>query len=72
MLDEVARRHLLDLLLIQGGLIGEVEDLQTLHERKPGETRAHGDILFGLGRDFFAQHLVEEVRVREILGGRLL
>jgi hypothetical protein len=71
-LDEVTGRHLLDLLLIQRGLVGKVERLQALHEREAGETGAHGDVLFGLGRHFFAQHLVEEVGIGEVLGGRLL
>lgn len=48
--------HLLNLLLIQGGLGGEVERLQPLDERKSGETRAHRDILLGLGGDFFTEH----------------
>lgn len=71
-LDEVARGHLLNLLLIQRGLVTEVEDLQALHKRKPGETRAHRDVLGSFGGDFFTEHVIEEVRIRQILGGRLL
>ena len=67
MLDEVAGRHLLQLLLIQGGLVGEVEGVQTLHKWKPGQTRPHRDILLGLGGDFFTEHLAEEVGIRQIL-----
>jgi hypothetical protein len=71
-LDEVAGRDLLQVLLIQRGLVGKVEGLQALHEREAGETGAHRDVLFGLGGHFFAQHLVEEVGVGEVLGRRLL
>ncbi len=68
--DEVTRGQLLNLLFIQRRLVGEVEGLQTLHERESGETGAHG--LGGLVGDFFAEHLVEEVGVRALVGGCVL
>ncbi len=49
-LDEVAVRQLLDLFLVERGLIGEVEGLQSLDEGEAGEAGAHGDVqAFQLG-----------------------
>lgn len=59
-LDVVAGGQLLHLLLVDRGLVGEVERLQGLHEREAGHCRAHRDVIGGLGGDLFAQHLLQD------------
>ena len=71
-LDEVAGGERLDLLLVDGGLVGEVELLEALDEREAGQAGAHGDVLGGLGGDFLGEHLLEEVGVGELLGRGVL
>src|SRR5437773_6361095 len=44
-LDEVAGGERLDLLLVERGLVAEVEGLEALDEGKAGQARAHGDVL---------------------------
>ena len=47
-LDEVAQAQLLDLLPVHGGLVAEVEAVEPLDEREPGQVRPHRDVLGGL------------------------
>src|SRR5262245_42565644 len=68
-LHEVAGAQRLNLLLVDGGLLGEVEALQALDEGEARELGAHGDMLGRLGSDFLAENLVEEVGVGHLLGG---
>src|SRR5439155_7908784 len=71
-LDEVTAAQRLDLLLVERGLVAEVERLQALHEGEAGQVRAHGDMLGRLRGDLFGQQRIEEVGVRGFLGGGLL
>src|SRR5262249_39051609 len=71
-LEEVARGQCLDLLLVEGGLVGEVEGLEALHEREASERRPHRDVLGGLRRDLLAEEPVQEVGVGELLRGGVL
>src|SRR5262245_3358771 len=71
-LHKVAGAQCLDLLLVDGGLVGEVEALQALDEGEAGELGAHADMLGRLGSDFLGEDLVEEVGVGHLLGGGLL
>jgi hypothetical protein len=76
-LDEVAARQTLNLLLVDRRLIGEIEGLQGLDEWKPCHGGPHRHIpprhiLLRLGGHFFGQDLLEEVRVGEFLRGGLL
>ena len=48
MLDEVAEAQLLDLLAVDRRLVAEVEAVEPLDERKPGQVRPHRDVLGGL------------------------
>ena len=72
MLDEVAGAQGLDLLLVERGLVAEVEGLQALHEGEAGQVGPHGDVLGGLGGDLFGEEPVEEVGVASLLGGGVL
>src|SRR4029078_222828 len=40
--------------------------------REARHGRAHGDVLAGLGRHFFGEHLLEEVGIGKLFGRRLL
>ena len=71
-LDEVAGREGLDLLLVERGLVGELEGVEALHEGEAREVGAHGDVLLALGGDLLAEHGVEEVGVGELAGRRVL
>ena len=71
-LDEVTGAEGLDLLLVEPGLVGEVEALQALDEGEAGQVRPHRDVLGGLGGDLFAEDQVEEVGQGGLLGGGLL
>jgi len=71
-LDEVAGGELQDLLLVDRGLVGEIEGLQRFDEGEAGHGGAHGDVLGGLGGHFLGEHLIEEVAVADFLGGGLL
>src|SRR5437867_6514345 len=66
-LDEVAGGERLDLLLVERGLVAEVEGLEALDEGKAGQARAHGDVLGGLGGHFLGEHEVQEVGVGRLL-----
>jgi len=72
MLDEVAAGERLHLLLVNRRLVAEVEGLQRLHEWEAGHGGAHGHVLAGLGGNFFGQHLLEEIGIGELSGGRVL
>ena len=48
MFDEVAEAQLLDLLTVDRRLVGEVEAVEPLDEREPGQVRPHRDVLGGL------------------------
>ena len=50
-LDEVAGAESGDLLLVERGLVGEVEGVEPLDEGEAGEAGAHGDVLCRLGAD---------------------
>src|SRR5262244_2947570 len=71
-LDEVTAAQGLDLLLVEGGLVAEVEGLEALDEGETGQVGTHGDVLGGLGGDLLGQQRVEEVGVGGLLGGGLL
>ena len=53
----------LDLLLVDRGLVAEVEGFQRLHEREAGHGGAHRHVLAGLGGDLLGEHLLEEIAV---------
>ena len=72
MFDEVAAAEHLELLLVQRGLIAEVEGLETLHEGEARQVGPHRDVLGGLRGDLFGEERVEEVSVGDILGGGVL
>ncbi len=72
MLQEVAETQRLDLFAVDRGLIRKIERVQALDERESRQRRAHGDVLRGLGRDFFRWDLIEELGVRELLRGGVL
>ena len=72
MLDKVTAAERLDLLLIERGLVAEVEGVQALHEWKARQMGPHGDVLGGLGRHLLGQEGVEEVGVGNTLGGGVL
>jgi hypothetical protein len=71
-LDEVAARQLEDLLLVDRGLVAEVEGLQRLDEGETRHGRAHDHVLAGLGGHLFAEDLFQEVGVGGIVGRGLL
>src|SRR5712691_3256666 len=71
-LDEVTATERLDLLLVERGLIVEVEGLQALHEREAREMGAHRDVLGRLRGDLLREEGVEEVGVRGLLGRGVL
>jgi len=71
-LDEVATGERLDLLLVERGLVAEVEGLEALDEREAGQARTHGDVLGGLGGDLLGEHEVQEVGVGGLLRRRIL
>src|SRR4029450_3925455 len=71
-LDEVTRAQGLDLLLVERGLVAEVEGVESLNEGEAGQLRAHGDVLRRLGGHFLGEDLVEEVGVGKLLGGGVL
>ncbi len=60
-------REGLDLLLVERGLVAEVEGLEALDEREAGQARAHDDVLGGFGGDFLREHEVQEVSVGRLL-----
>ena len=47
----------LDLLLVERGLVAEVEGLQALHEGEARQVGAHGDVLGRLRGDLFGEHV---------------
>ena len=71
-LQEVAGAEGLHLLLVEPGLVAEVEALETFHEGEAGQMGAHGDVLGGLGGDLLAEDEVQEVGEGDLLGGGLL
>src|SRR5262245_2672165 len=71
-LDEVTGAQRLDLLLVEGGLVAEVEALQALDEGEAGQLSAHADVLGGLGGDLLGEDLVEEVGIGNLPGGGVL
>lgn len=71
-LDEMAVGQLLDLLFVYRGLIAELERVQALYERESRQVRAHRDVLGRLCLHFFGKQPLQEVCVRELLGGCLL
>jgi hypothetical protein len=71
-LDEVAAGQLLHQLAVDRWLVAEVEGLQRLDEGEPCHGGAHGDVLAGLGRHLLAEHLLEELGVRQVVSSSLL
>ena len=68
--DEPTLGQLLDSLLVDRRLKGEVERLQGLDVGELGHRGSDGDVLFLLGGDFLGQDLVHEVGVGDVvLGG---
>jgi len=71
-LDKVTAAERLDLLLVERGLIAEVEGVQALHEGEARQVGPHGDVLGRLRGDLLGEQGVEEVGVGGFLGGGLL
>src|SRR2546426_181070 len=71
-LDEVTAAQGLDLLLVERGLVAEVEGLQALHEGEARQVRPHRDVLGRLRGHFFSEERVEEVGVGGLLRGGVL
>ena len=71
-LDKVTAAEGLDLLLVERGLVAEVEGLQALDEGEARQVRPHGDVLGRLGGDLLGEQRVEELGVGGLLGGGLL
>ena len=71
-LDEVTARQRLDLLLVDRGLVAEVEGVETFDEGEARQVRTHGHVLGRLRCDFFGEQGVEEVSVGGFLGRRVL
>jgi len=71
-LEEVAGGERLELLLVERGLVAEVERLEPLHEGEPGQRGPHRDVLGGLRPDLLTEKAVEEVGVGELLRGGVL
>jgi hypothetical protein len=65
-------RELLDPLLVDRGLEGEVEGLQRLDVGELGQSRTESDVLFLLGGDLLREDLVQEVGVGDIVLGGFL
>ena len=65
MLDEVAGAQGLDLLLVERGLVAEIEGIQAFDKGEAGEMGAHGDVLGRLGGHLLGEDLVEKVGVGE-------
>ena len=72
LLQELAGAEGLQLLLVQAGLVGEVEALQAFDEGEAGQVRPHGDVLGRLGGHLLAEEQVQEVGVGGVLGGGVL
>lgn len=64
--------ELLDLLLIYGGLITEVEGVQALHKGEAGQIGPHGDVLGCLGSDLLGQESIQKVGIGQLLRGSFL
>jgi hypothetical protein len=70
--DIPALGKLLDPLLVDRGLEGEVERLERLDVRELRERRAERDVLLLLRGDLLRQYLVQEVGVGDVVLGRFL
>ena len=64
--------ELLDPLLVDRGLEGEVEGLERLDVGELGQRRADRDVLLLLGGDLLGEDLVQEVGVGDVVLGRFL
>ena len=70
--DKPAFRQLLDPFLVDRGLEGEVEALESLDVGELGQRRPEGDVLLLLGGDLLREDLVQEVGVGDAVLGCLL
>ena len=70
--DKPALRELLDPLLVDRGLEGEVEALQGLDIGELGERRSDSDVLLLLGGHLLGEDLVQEVGIRDVVLGGFL
>jgi hypothetical protein len=64
-LDEVAGAQGRDLLLVERGLVAEIERIQAFDKGEAGEMGAHGDVLGRFGGHLLGEDVLESRRRRE-------